>query len=99
MGTTSFRLDDNLEGKLDAVAQTLKRSKSWVINDALRLYIEEQERKQQMLRETEEALTDIEAGRVVSGQEVIIGLNLGELPRKRNHQNHDPVRVFSQCCL
>lgn len=71
MSTTSFRLDDDLENKLSSIAQSLSRSKSWIINDALRLYIAREERKQQMLRETEEALADLEAGRVVSGVEVM----------------------------
>ncbi len=71
MSTTSFRLDDDLENKLNSVAQNLRRSKSWIINDALRLYIAREEKKQQMLRETEEALADLEAGRVVSGVEVM----------------------------
>ena len=71
MNTTSFRLDDDLENKLNSIAQNLRRSKSWIINDALRLYIAREEKKQQMLRETEEALADLEAGRVVSGVEVM----------------------------
>lgn len=71
MSTTSFRLDDDLQEKLDATANRLKRSKGWIINDALRQYIEQEERKQQMLEETQDAIADIEAGRVVSGAEVM----------------------------
>ena len=71
MTTTSFRLDKDIEGKLDDVAQSLRRSKSWIINDALRHYIEREERRQRMLRETEEAIADLEAGRIVSGEEVM----------------------------
>ncbi|ELS03639.1 putative transcriptional regulator [Xenococcus sp. PCC 7305] len=71
MTTTSFRLDDDLENQLNSIAKNLSRSKSWIINDALRLYIAREEKKQQMLRETEEALADLEAGRVVSGEEVM----------------------------
>jgi predicted transcriptional regulator len=71
MSTTSFRLDDDLQKKLETTATRLKRSKGWIINDALRQYIEQEERKQQMLEETSEAIADIEAGRVVSGEEVM----------------------------
>lgn len=71
MTTTSFRLDNDLEGQLETVAESLQRSKSWIINDALRLYLAREEKKQQMLRETEEALADLEAGRVVSGKAVM----------------------------
>lgn len=71
MSTTSFRVDDDLQEKLDATAARLQRSKGWIINDALRRYIEREERKQQILQETEEAIADIQADRVVSGEEVM----------------------------
>jgi predicted transcriptional regulator len=71
MSTTSFRLDDDLQEKLDATAGRLRRSKGWIINDALRQYIDCEERKQRMLEETEEAIADIQAARVVSGNEVM----------------------------
>ena len=71
MSTTSFRLDNDLETKLDGIAQDMGRSKSWIINDALRHYIEREEKRQEMLRETEEAIADLEAGRIVSGAEVM----------------------------
>lgn len=71
MSTTSFRIDDELEEKLNDIAQKLKRSKSWIINDALKTYIQQEERKQKMLRDTEEAIADIEADRIVSGKEVM----------------------------
>ena len=71
MSTTSFRLDQDLVDKLDRIANKLDRSKAWIINDALRKYIEAEERKQQMLEETIEAIADIEASRIVSGEEVM----------------------------
>jgi predicted DNA-binding protein len=46
MSTTSFRLDEDLQEKLDVIAARLQRSKGWIINDALRQYIEREERKQ-----------------------------------------------------
>ncbi len=71
MSTTSFRLDDDLEEKLDVTATKLQRTKGWIINHALRQYIAREERKVRMLEETEEAISDIEACRVVSGEEVM----------------------------
>ncbi|MBS9386536.1 CopG family ribbon-helix-helix protein [Dolichospermum lemmermannii CS-548] len=71
MSTTSFRLDDDLQEKLETTANRTKRSKGWIINDALRRYIEQEELKQRILAETQEALADIEASRVVSGEEVM----------------------------
>lgn len=71
MSTTSFRLDDDLEEKLETTATRLRRTKGWIINDALRRYIEREEVRIKMLEETEEAIADIEAGRLVSGEEVM----------------------------
>ena len=71
MSTTSFRLDDDLQEKLETTANRTKRSKGWIINNALRRYIEQEELKERILAETQEALADIEAGRVVSGEEVM----------------------------
>ncbi|NJM71749.1 MAG: ribbon-helix-helix protein, CopG family [Scytonema sp. RU_4_4] len=71
MSTTSFRLDDDLEKKLEVTANRLQRTKGWIINDALRQYIMGEEQKLRMLEETEDAIADIEASRVVSGEEVM----------------------------
>jgi predicted transcriptional regulator len=71
MTTTSFRLDEELQKKLESTAARLKRSKGWLINEAVRQYIEREEIITRMLSETQEALADIEAGRVVSGEEVL----------------------------
>ncbi|MGK7898658.1 MAG: CopG family ribbon-helix-helix protein [Xenococcus sp. (in: cyanobacteria)] len=76
MTTISFRLDDDLENKLNSITKNLSRSKSWIINDALRLYLTREEKMQQMLRDTEEVLVDIEVGRVVSGEEVMKWLEI-----------------------
>ncbi|MEH1778110.1 MAG: ribbon-helix-helix protein, CopG family [Nostoc sp.] len=71
MSTTSFRLDDDLEDQLEVTATKLQRTKGWIINDALRQYIAREEQKLRMLEETQEAIADIEAQRVVSGDEVM----------------------------
>ena len=71
MSTTSFSLDNDLQDKLDATSNRLKRTKGWIINEALRQYIEQEERKLKMLQETEEAIADIEASRIISGEEVM----------------------------
>ena len=40
------RLDENLESRLNALAEKTKRSKSFLAKEALTLYIQEEERKQ-----------------------------------------------------
>ena len=71
MSTTSVRLDDDLQDKLDTTADKLKRTKGWIINEALRQYLEREERKQRMFEETQEAIADLEASRIISGEEVM----------------------------
>jgi predicted transcriptional regulator len=71
MGVTSVRIPDELLTQLDQAAEKLRRSKSWIINDAVKEYLAREQRKSHMLEETREALADIKAGRVVEGAEVI----------------------------
>jgi|GEM_PF-4369984 len=61
---TSVRMADELMEKLESTADKLQRSKSWVINDAVREYLAKEEVKTQRLLETQEALQDMQAGRV-----------------------------------
>ncbi|MEE8057806.1 MAG: ribbon-helix-helix protein, CopG family [Pseudomonadales bacterium] len=68
---TSVRMPDELMEQLDQAAEKLRRSKGWIINDAVKEYLEREARKARMLEETHEALADIKAGRVVDGAEVM----------------------------
>lgn len=71
MGMTSVRMPDELLEQLQEAADKLRRSKGWIINDAVREYLVKEERKSRMLEDTREALVDIKAGRVVDGADVI----------------------------
>lgn len=71
MGMTSVRMPDELLEQLQETAERLRRSKGWIINDAVREYLVKEERKSRMLEDTREALADIKAGRVVDGADVI----------------------------
>jgi predicted transcriptional regulator len=71
MGMTSVRMPDELLSRLDEAAVKLRRSKGWIINDAVKEYLMREERKARMLEETRKALADIKAGRVVDGAEIM----------------------------
>ncbi len=71
MAVTSVRMPDELLKQLDQTAKQLQRSKGWVINDAVKEYLQRDQRRTQMLEETREALADIQAGRVVDGSQVL----------------------------
>lgn len=71
MGMTSVRMPDELLDELELAAEKLDRSKGWIINDAVKEYLAKEDRKEQIRKETMEALADIKAGRVANGDAVI----------------------------
>ena len=71
MAMTSVRMPDEMMDKLDATANKLRRSKGWIIKDAVQQYLEREEQKAIRYRETLEALEDVKAGRLVDGEEVL----------------------------
>lgn len=87
MGMTSVQMPEDLMQRLEVAAERLRRSKGWIINDALREYLEREERRAQRLKETREALADLEAGELIEGDEVLTWLDSwgtadeGEPPR------------------
>jgi predicted transcriptional regulator len=58
---TSFRLDDDLGGQLEALAASLDRPKSWLIEQAVRSYVQEQSWQVQAIQE---ALEELDNGQV-----------------------------------
>ena len=71
MPVTSVRLKDELQAQLEKAAERLDRPKSWIINEAVASWLEREESRERMYRETLEGLADVEAGRVVDGDEVM----------------------------
>ena len=71
MGMTSVRMPDDLLQQLDATATRLRRSKGWIINDAVREYLEREDLRQRRDEETREALAELDAGQVVDGEDVL----------------------------
>ncbi len=70
MSVTTVRLQPDIEENLGAMTEKLQRSKSWLINQALREYFERQELEQARWQETLQALESVAQGRIVSGEAV-----------------------------
>ena len=70
MTVTTVRLQPEVEEGLEKIADKLNRTKSWVINQALREFLERQDLEQQRWNETLEAMESVAQGRVVSGESV-----------------------------
>ena len=64
----SIRVDDGLNGQLDALAEATSRSKTYHINQALRRYVEEQAWQ---IAHIKAGLEDLAAGRVSAHEDVV----------------------------
>jgi predicted transcriptional regulator len=67
---TSIRLQADLEEPLKTVAERHRRSKNWIVNQAVREYLQRDALERQRWQETEEALVSARRGRVVAGEAV-----------------------------
>lgn len=83
MGMTSVRMPDDLLENLEATAVRLRRSKGWIINDAVREYLEREERRRERLLETQEGLADLDADRVIDGDSVLEWIDSWGMPEER----------------
>lgn len=70
MSVTTVRLQADLEAGLEVMAGKLHRTKSWLINQALREFIDRQTTEQTRWAETIRAMDSVSRGHVVSGDSV-----------------------------
>ena len=70
MSVTSVRIEDDLEQPLEAAANDMNRSKGWIINEALREYLQHKQLQEKHWQDTIEALEDIRMGRTIDGNKV-----------------------------
>ena len=71
MRSISIRLDQKTREKLDALAQSQDRSRSWVVNDAIQAYFEHQD---WIVEAIKVGIADADAGRLVQHEEVMASL-------------------------
>ncbi|MCP4753381.1 MAG: ribbon-helix-helix protein, CopG family [Proteobacteria bacterium] len=74
MAVTSVRIQSDLESQIEELASKLQRSKNWLINQALREYIEKKKQGEKRWEETLLALESVKKGEGVSEEEVDIWL-------------------------
>jgi predicted transcriptional regulator len=70
MSITSVRLPEDLAQRVEELANKMQRSKSWLISEAVRAFVENAEGDAQRWRETLKALDSVRAGKVVDGEAV-----------------------------
>jgi predicted transcriptional regulator len=91
MGMTSVRVPDDMMKRLETTATRLRRSKGWVINDALREYLSREERRTQRLEETRAALAEVDAGELIAGDAVLSWIDSWGTPDEVAAE-HEPPR-------
>ncbi len=70
MGVTSVRLNSEVEVPLENLANKLDRSKNYIINQAIKEFVQRQSMEDARWEDTLEALSSIKAGKAVDGNEV-----------------------------
>lgn len=82
MPANSIQIDTDLSRRLDKVAVELKRKKEWLVNEAVKQFVEELEKKRQMHMETLEALDSVEKGEFYEGTQVLEWLDSWGTPKE-----------------
>lgn len=70
MGVTSIRLQPEIESPLENLAKKLDRSKNYLINQAIKEYIERKGADEKRWSETIEAIASVKEGKAVPEQDV-----------------------------
>ncbi|MBW2010508.1 MAG: CopG family ribbon-helix-helix protein [Deltaproteobacteria bacterium] len=68
MKTTTVRIDDDVLGRVDGLAKTLSRSRSWVIKQAIDRFLEYEE---WLVKEVKDGLSEVERGEIATHEEVV----------------------------
>jgi predicted transcriptional regulator len=71
MGVTSVRLQPEIENPLEALSKKLDRSKSYLINQAIKEFLAKKSLEEKRWGETLEAIDSIKSGTLVEEKEVI----------------------------
>ncbi|VAW79708.1 hypothetical protein MNBD_GAMMA13-1058 [hydrothermal vent metagenome] len=70
MGVTSIRLQPEIERPLENLATKLDRSKNYIINQAIKEYLERKGTAEQRWTETLEAIDSVKSGKIIDETEV-----------------------------
>lgn len=75
MSITSVRIPDEIDKPLESLSKKLDRSKSYLINQAIREFIARQSLEDSRWQDTLEALNSIKAGKSIDEEDVNVWLN------------------------
>ena len=75
MAVTSIRLNSEVELPLENLAHKLDRSKNYIINQAIKEFLQRQSMDDARWEDTLEALNSIKSGKTIDGNEVAAWLD------------------------
>jgi len=75
MSITSIRISEDISKPLESLVKKLDRSKSYIINQAIKEYIARQSLEDARWQETLQALDSIQAGKMINEEDVNAWLN------------------------
>lgn len=75
MAVTSIRLNSEVELPLENLANKLDRSKNYIINQAIKEFLQRQSMDDARWEDTLEALNSIKSGKAIDGNEVTAWLD------------------------
>ena len=70
MGVTSVRLQPEIENPLENLSKKLDRSKNYLINQAIKEFLERKSVDEQRWKETLEAIDSVKSGRSIDEKDV-----------------------------
>jgi predicted transcriptional regulator len=70
MKSTTIRINDNMLGRIDGLATTLSRSRSWIINQAIERFIDYEE---WFVQEVTDGLKEIDQDKIATDDDVVAG--------------------------
>jgi predicted transcriptional regulator len=70
MKTTTIRIEDDMLGRIDCLADALSRSRSWVIKEAIEKFLHYEE---WFVQEVKDGLKEIERGEIATEDDVSAG--------------------------
>ena len=68
MKTTTVRINENMLGRIDGLATTLSRSRSWIINQAIERFMDYEE---WFAKEVTDGLKEIDQGKIATNDDVV----------------------------
>jgi predicted transcriptional regulator len=83
MSLTNIELQDEFEQPLSELAEKLNRSRNWIINEAVKEFLEHQCLEEQRWLETLPALASVKNGNSIAGEKVESWLASWGAPQER----------------